>query len=507
MALTPFVIGPTRLARLIAKAMALLLPLSIATGHILSLSNWLYQSSFAGEWGGDDPEFVDYMIFYLRLRVIEATAAAVAVALVLLRAKVVRRRIAVLAVGLTTFGVATMELWVGWLKYSPLTDWLTNIGGYDPELEGTSYDVNTDVRAFVLIPALIILAAGVRLWRSHLANRPLRQLTAPVTPSALQDALRHGAKDSALEILYWAPATQSLVDINGLAAEPKPGDQLFTTVVKTRTGGESLALITTSRDPERTEATANLLRDASRALVDTREQVLAHAHAIELEMSRQRMAETTLRDRRRLERDLHDGAQQRLLALSTRLALIRGHVDPATEPVVDAALSELREALGELRDLARGVHPAILSQKGIKAAVESMADRMPIPVEIDIPDRRCPPTVEGTIYFVICEALTNTVKHSAASRASVRVELGNNQLQFAVRDDGRGGADVGRGAGLQNLKDRISAVGGEIRVDSSPGSGTTITGNLPCTLGTAAAARHAPATAHVSSASIAGQST
>jgi signal transduction histidine kinase len=192
-----------------------------------------------------------------------------------------------------------------------------------------------------------------------------------------------------------------------------------------------------------------------------------------------------LRERRRLERDLHDGVQQRLVSLALTLRMAREKLD--TEPseagrLLDRSRDELDRALRELRDLARGLHPAVLADRGLGAAVEALAARAPLPVEVDseVPDRRLPEQVELTAYFVVSEALTNVAKHASATKASVSLTQRDGRLAVEVSDDGVGGADPDRSTGLRGLADRVAAIDGRLEIDSEPGQGTIVRAGLPC---------------------------
>jgi PAS domain S-box-containing protein len=204
----------------------------------------------------------------------------------------------------------------------------------------------------------------------------------------------------------------------------------------------------------------------------------------ELRASRARMLTAGMAERRRLERDLHDGAQQRLVALALDLRLARDTLadDPdAVGEMLETAITDLRAAIDELRVLARGIHPAILTERGLVAALPELARRCPIPVDLTgVSDERMPPEVEGTIYFLVAEALTNAVKYSGAKRLSLGVERKTGIVTITVSDDGRGGADPTLGSGLRGMADRVAAVGGSIDLDSPTGVGTTIVARVPC---------------------------
>jgi signal transduction histidine kinase len=187
-------------------------------------------------------------------------------------------------------------------------------------------------------------------------------------------------------------------------------------------------------------------------------------------------------ERRRLERDLHDGAQQRLVAVALQLRMARDRLargDDALELVTQAG-DEARRAIGELRDLARGIHPAVLTERGLEAALRDLVARAPLPVDLlEAPDARFPSTIEATAYFVVSEALANIAKYAHAERASVLVRREGDALCVEVRDDGRGGADPAGGTGLRGLLDRVGALNGTLTVDSPPGEGTRVHARLP----------------------------
>jgi signal transduction histidine kinase len=208
------------------------------------------------------------------------------------------------------------------------------------------------------------------------------------------------------------------------------------------------------------------------------------AKVAELRASRARIVEAGYEERRRVERDLHDGAQQRLVALTMSLRLARGKVaeepEAATE-LLDEAMAELGEATKELRELARGIHPAVLSDRGLDAALSGLAERSPLPVEVtETPADRLPGPVEAAGYFVVAEALTNVARYAEAEGATVRVSREDGAVEIEVRDDGVGGADPAAGTGLRGLADRVAALDGELRVQSPAGGGTTVTARIPC---------------------------
>ncbi|GAA2594575.1 sensor histidine kinase [Winogradskya consettensis] len=207
------------------------------------------------------------------------------------------------------------------------------------------------------------------------------------------------------------------------------------------------------------------------------------AKLVEVTRSRARLVDAFEVERRRIERDLHDGAQQRLVALSMQLGMARLEVprgSPA-DTALTGAQALAREALAELRELIRGVHPKVLTDRGLAAAVTDAAGHAPVPVDLDLRlDARLPATIEVAAYFVVVEALANLAKHSAATRASVAAAVHGDRLHVDVRDNGRGGADPSRGTGLIGLADRVAAVDGTVALSSPPGGPTLVHVEIPC---------------------------
>jgi PAS domain S-box-containing protein len=214
-----------------------------------------------------------------------------------------------------------------------------------------------------------------------------------------------------------------------------------------------------------------------------RRQQIEQARTEELRASRIRIVEAADTARRKIERDLHDGAQQRLVALAVEIRLARARVErepDAAAPLLERIGEELGEASAELRELARGIHPAVLTERGLGAAITALADRASVPVEIvEVPGDRLPASVETTAYFTISEALTNVAKYAHASRATVRAAKEDGALVVEVSDDGVGGAEAAAGSGLSGLADRVGACDGSLSVTSPPGEGTIVRATLP----------------------------
>jgi signal transduction histidine kinase len=218
-------------------------------------------------------------------------------------------------------------------------------------------------------------------------------------------------------------------------------------------------------------------------LLGSNEDPAVTAQMSDLRDARTRIIEAADAERRRIERDLHDGAQQRLVALSINLRMAEKRAaegDPAAAELVRSAGEEAGLALKELRDLARGIHPAILTNRGLAAALDDLATRASVPVElVAVPPQRLPDAVESTVYFLVSECLANVGKHSEATQATVAVTVVGEEVEVVVKDDGVGGAELGNGSGLQGLEDRVGALEGCVDIDSPAGGGTTVMATIP----------------------------
>jgi PAS domain S-box-containing protein len=228
---------------------------------------------------------------------------------------------------------------------------------------------------------------------------------------------------------------------------------------------------------------ARIVRDEDEAVLIVRDITERKRQEDELRSSRVRIVRAGDEARRKLERNLHDGAQQRLVSLSLALRLAHSRLmnDPAeAERLLDGASEELAQALEELRELARGIHPAVLSERGLSAALEALAGRASLPISVTTPDERLSPAVEAAAYYVISEALANVAKYAEASSVDVHVSRLNGRTIVEVTDDGVGGADPNRGTGLRGLADRVEALDGILHVESERGAGTRIRAEIPC---------------------------
>lgn len=323
------------------------------------------------------------------------------------------------------------------------------------------------------VPAGFIFAAvRMRADRGAVGDLLLR-VRGSSTPSEIQASLASTLLDPSLTLFVWAPEEGHWRTATGQRQDPPSGGGDLSLRVNAE-DGTPLAVILTDSSVARHGQLVSACVAAVRL-------ALENAAAMgQLRRSRTRLAEAELAERRRLERDLHDGVQQRLLALGMSMdRVVRSAPDPATKELANAAAAQVREAIEELRDLARGILPAVLAQSGLAAAVESAAERLPLAVTSSIPGRRWPMSAEATAYFVICEGLNNVVKHAMSGRADVIVEDDSRVLTVSVHDFGRGGADTRMGTGLLGLRDRVTALGGTLLVESTEGVGTCLRVKLP----------------------------
>jgi signal transduction histidine kinase len=338
------------------------------------------------------------------------------------------------------------------------------------------------IAAFMALPiALLVGFLRARLARASVGDLVLELEGTP--PDGIRDALARALDDPSLEVLYWFPERNGFVDEAGRdRALPTDGSRAIT---RLEHEGKQLAVLV--HDPSLLEEPklVNAAGAAARlALENARLQAETRAQLEEVRQSRARIVKATDLERRRIERDIHDGAQQRLVSLGLELRLAQRRLgqtpDPELDRLLTAAVDELKVAVEELRELARGVHPAILTEDGLAAALESLISRQALPIELEADEGRLPAQVEATAYFVACEALANTMKHAGASSAKVRARRRNGLLVIEVEDDGVGGAQAVNGSGLRGLADRVEALGGTLRVESPPGRGTRVVSEIPC---------------------------
>ena len=310
-----------------------------------------------------------------------------------------------------------------------------------------------------------------------------RALLAPraVAGGPVREMLAESLGDRSVSIAYWLPERGGFFDEVGRPVElPEPGSGRAWTAVE-RDGRRVAAIVHDAALDTSHELVHAAAAASSLAIDNERLKADLSARLEELRVSRLRIVEATDAARRRIERDLHDGAQQQLVALSLELGLLKSRLkDPEAGPMVDRLSRRLDTALAELRELARGIHPVILTEQGLPDALTALAERVPVEVECDVVlAERLPAPVEAAAYFLVAEALTNVARHAHASRARVELRRAGDRIEVTVSDDGVGGADVGAGSGLRGLADRLSAVDGVLAVDSAPGGGTHLVATIP----------------------------
>jgi len=329
---------------------------------------------------------------------------------------------------------------------------------------------------FGLLRSRVVQAGAVSELLQRMADAP--------DGSGLRQLLSNALGDRSLQVVYWLEDKQRWVYADGRLATLPEDDDRARAWSPVEHEGRAVGAIVHDRslceDPELVRSVAVA---AGLSIENERLQAQLRARVEELRASRARIVEAGTAERRRLERNLHDGAQQRLVALSLSMRLaqskLRNEPD-AAEQLLAGAQAELGRALEELRELARGIHPAVLSDRGLRAAIEGLAGRSPVPVELaGTPRERLPAAVEAAAYFVVSEALTNVVKYANASQARVSVSRTNGHAVVEVADDGVGGADPGRGSGLRGLADRVSALDGTLELRSPQGAGTLLRAEIP----------------------------
>jgi signal transduction histidine kinase len=397
-----------------------------------------------------------------------------------------------------TVGLALVIVGIArWLRAAPPLRWLllpTLAGSltalvlvvqiYYALLTGTFIRSSQEVTAVLLVTVPLAFLFGV--LHQQLARAGMGDLVVALhrAPGARQlgDALGTALGDRSLVLAYWFPRFDTYVDLDGQPVLlPEAGSGRVATFVE-HDGEHIAALVHDSALVHQPDLLEAVCAAASVALERERLQAELGARVVELHESRERIVAAGDAERRRLERNLHDGAQQRLVAIALQLRLLQRRVgdDPSVEELVRAASDELALSLSELRELARGLHPAVL-EHGLAAALESLASRSTVAatVSYDAPDR-LPEPVELAAYFVASEALANVAKYARATNVRLRVWRAGPVANIEVSDDGVGGADDAGGSGLRGLADRVEALEGSLRVVSPPGAGTIVTAELPC---------------------------
>jgi signal transduction histidine kinase len=333
-----------------------------------------------------------------------------------------------------------------------------------------------------LAPVAFVLALlGARLAQSALGNLVV-ELRAEPGPADLRDALARALRDPSLELAYWLPDYRSYVDLEGRPLELREQPGRTTTVIE-RDGARVAALRHDAALADEPELLDAVTAAAGIALENARLHAELRARLEELRGSRARVIAAAQSERQRLERNLHDGAQQRLIALSLEISLLEERLgdDADARARLAAARDEIAASLAELREVSHGLHPAVVSAHGLAVALEQLAARAAVPVRLTVNvAARLPEALEVAAYYLVSEGLANIGKYARASSASVEVTRRRDDLLVEVVDDGVGGADESRGSGLRGLADRVEALGGKLRVWSPAGGGTRVRAEIPC---------------------------
>lgn len=354
-------------------------------------------------------------------------------------------------------------------------------------------DLINGTRSQALLTSTVVVLATVPaafltgLLRSRLARVAIGDffvgLRDSPTPAELRDALRTSLGDPSLELLYWLPEFGTYADVDG-RADRRPEPSVGQALTPVGAAGTARALLVHDAalldEPELLQAATAAARVA---LENAQLHVELQARLEELRGSRARIVEAGQKERQRLERNLHDGAQQRLVALSLELRLLEERLadDPEARRRLDQARREVGASLEELRELAQGLHPAVVSGHGLAVALESLAARAPVPVRLTVvTEGRLPEALEIAAYYLVAESLANVAKYAHASVVSVDVTRAGGAVVIEVADDGVGGADTEDGTGLRGLADRVETLGGRLRIWSPAGGGTRVRAEIPC---------------------------
>ena len=340
------------------------------------------------------------------------------------------------------------------------------------------------VEALALVTMPMAFAAAAlrqRLAASRLADLVLR-LGHISSMESLRAELSDALSDPTIEVLHWVPAAGTYVDNDGYTRDPDVHAQGRLVAPVVALDGSPLAVLVTSLVADRHRARVDVAVAATRLALHNaqlRDELQAQIH--DLQRSRERLVTVASGERRRLERDIHDGAQQLLVSASITLRRAQRAPDTAvTHRLLRDGADQLEHAIGDLRELVRGLHPPILRDRGLLAALTSLAERSTIPIDLNAAAvSRCADEIETCAYFVAAEAITNAAKHAAATQATVTATSSDTALTLTVRDDGVGGARITPSGGLAGLHDRVSVLGGTLTLHSPHGAGTTLTMILP----------------------------
>jgi signal transduction histidine kinase len=330
--------------------------------------------------------------------------------------------------------------------------------------------------------AFLVGLLHARLARSAVGDLFV-ELRADPVPRDLRDALARALRDPSLRLAYWLPDFGSYADLEGRPVElPSDHSGRATTLID-RGGAHVAALLHDPALDDEPELLDAVTAAAGIALENGRLHAELRARLDELRGSRARIVDAGQKERQRLERNLHDGAQQRLIALSLELGVLEDRLEnhPDARARLDQARREIATSLEELRDVARGIHPAVVSGHGLEIALEQLAARAPVPVRLDVQlAGRLPERLEVAAFYLVSESLANVGKHAHATSATIDVARMNGQVVVEVVDDGIGGVDTELGSGLRGLANRVEALEGRLQIWSPSGGGTRLRAEIPC---------------------------
>jgi signal transduction histidine kinase len=338
--------------------------------------------------------------------------------------------------------------------------------------------------AFATVPvAVLVVFLQRRLARGVVAGLVV-ELGEPTAPAGLRDALARALGDPSLELAYWFADQRRYVDADGRPVVLGEAENCRQSTIVERDGQPIAALLHDPALEHNAELVESVCAAAALALENERLHAELRARLSELQASRARLVEATDAERRRIERDLHDGTQQRLVSIAMSLGLLESKL-PEGSTEAPALVRETRQALAlaleELRELTQGIHPTLLVERGLPAALDELCRRAALPVQLELAlEQRFPDQVESAAYFLASEALANAAKHSHAAGVRVRASSDGRTLTVEVADDGIGGAAPGGGSGLRGLTDRVEALGGRLTISSPPGRGTSLHAEIPC---------------------------
>ena len=330
--------------------------------------------------------------------------------------------------------------------------------------------------------AFLIGLLDARLARATVGDLLVELQTDP-RPDELPRLLGRALRDPSVSLAYWLPEFESWADLDGREVSLPDEDSGRASTVIARDGVPLAALVHDRALTDEPELLDAVTAAAGIALENARLQAELRARLEELAGSRERVLEASQEERKRLERNLHDGAQQRLVALSLRLRMLERRLgdDPDVRAEIDEARGEIAQSLDELRAVAHGIHPAVVTGHGLAVGLESLVAHAPVPVSLSVNlDERVSERLEVAAYYVVSESLANIGKHARASSATVVVGRANGELVVEIIDDGVGGADTEGGTGLRGLADRVEALDGRLRVWTPRGGGTRVRAEMPC---------------------------